>query len=426
MTMTGSVAIDVAIGLVFVYLLYSLLATIICEIVANYLGLRARTLREAIIRLFGDDNKKPRMKIRALFEDIWMVFRGLFSKPGGEFVKAFYDQATIKVLARNNFFSSPSYISPASFSKALMEIFREKGEKSDGRQTDLEKIKEVLENQYWINDTARKHILSLLTDANGDLVKFRILLERWYDSTMERAIGWYKQKIQVVLLLIGLFLAISFNVSTLRVVNILSTDDKARQEMVKMATAYLENNKERDTSMAVKDKLDSLLQIKKQLEADIASANSIMGLGWNVPDSLPVDCIKSAGAMPIRLSKDKIRYVHVPAKTDTVLVRQMIVKSDDGVMNFIRKLIGKPLYSYDSDFNQNSKYISLSFWKGIKSNFWGFLLTAMAISLGSPFWFDLLSKLVQIRGSVRQTVQAPATTESSGKQSDLDPLQRKA
>src|SRR6267142_7015924 len=58
--MTGSVALDVVIGLVFVYLLYSLLATIILEMVATGLGLRARNLFTAIDRMLTDQTDWPK------------------------------------------------------------------------------------------------------------------------------------------------------------------------------------------------------------------------------------------------------------------------------------------------------------------------------------------------------------------------------
>jgi len=31
----------------------------------------------------------------------------------------------------------------------------------------------------------------------------------------------------------------------------------------------------------------------------------------------------------------------------------------------------------------------------------GWLITALAISLGAPFWFDLLNKLMTLRGSIK-------------------------
>jgi hypothetical protein len=36
-------------------------------------------------------------------------------------------------------------------------------------------------------------------------------------------------------------------------------------------------------------------------------------------------------------------------------------------------------------------------------NLWGCLVTAIAISLGAPFWFDLLGKLMRIKGGVTKS-----------------------
>src|ERR1700744_4393338 len=52
--MFNNVALDVFIGLVFVYLIYSLLATVLQEIIATNIGLRALILRKAIRRMLDD------------------------------------------------------------------------------------------------------------------------------------------------------------------------------------------------------------------------------------------------------------------------------------------------------------------------------------------------------------------------------------
>ncbi|HQT92301.1 MAG TPA: hypothetical protein PL001_09785 [Candidatus Kryptobacter bacterium] len=54
--MFGSAILDVAIGLVFVFLLYSLLATAINELIASVLSLRAKMLELAIRRMLTDDS----------------------------------------------------------------------------------------------------------------------------------------------------------------------------------------------------------------------------------------------------------------------------------------------------------------------------------------------------------------------------------
>ena len=52
--MFGSITLDIVIGLVFVYLLYSLLATILAELIASWFGIKARMLRQAIERMLND------------------------------------------------------------------------------------------------------------------------------------------------------------------------------------------------------------------------------------------------------------------------------------------------------------------------------------------------------------------------------------
>lgn len=55
--MLNVVVLDVVIGLVFIYLLYSLLVTIIQEIIATQFGFRAKILQRSIFRRLDDENK---------------------------------------------------------------------------------------------------------------------------------------------------------------------------------------------------------------------------------------------------------------------------------------------------------------------------------------------------------------------------------
>ena len=60
-------------------------------------------------------------------------------------------------------------------------------------------------------------------------------------------------------------------------------------------------------------------------------------------------------------------------------------------------------------------------WKGDQGGWWeqlqwhwlGWLLTALAISLGAPFWFDLLNKFIVIRSAVKPHEKSPEE-ESKG------------
>jgi len=43
----------------------------------------------------------------------------------------------------------------------------------------------------------------------------------------------------------------------------------------------------------------------------------------------------------------------------------------------------------------------------LRIHFLGWLLTALAISLGAPFWFDMLNKFIVVRPTVKPKEKSP-------------------
>jgi hypothetical protein len=92
------------------------------------------------------------------------------------------------------------------------------------------------------------------------------------------------------------------------------------------------------------------------------------------------------------------------ARRDTLLNRaDRLVKTEIGAVNGI---LGIGIHNYE--------------WKGVKAflkSLAGWILTALAISLGAPFWFDLLNKFMKLRSStaIKTDGQGPDT---GGKLSD--------
>ena len=120
--MTGSVALDVVIGLVFVYLLYSLLATIVQEGIANLLRFRAKFLEKAIARMLEDGKSSPDDDFLSSFISFFRIFPK--AKADLPVLKAFYEHPLIKYLAEDNTSSKPSYLTAQNFSKTLLDLMR--------------------------------------------------------------------------------------------------------------------------------------------------------------------------------------------------------------------------------------------------------------------------------------------------------------
>ena len=143
--MFNSIVLDTVIGLVFVFLLYSLLATILGELIANWLGLRARMLRQSIERLLNDgyegDSEKNWLKLTLRSIGSFVVYE--FKEFNNSVAGRFYNQASVKYLTKghNKGFalfkkSKPSYIRTDNFSDTLIQMFKGKGI----GETDIQKL----------------------------------------------------------------------------------------------------------------------------------------------------------------------------------------------------------------------------------------------------------------------------------------------
>lgn len=386
--MFNSVALDVFIGLIFIYLLYSLLATVVQELIASYMGLRAKQLEKAIARMLNDEVLQ--VKDVNLFYRLWTQFKRIIKIDSVPYLdkdlsQAFYKHPLIKYLGSDKSSGKPAYLSGQNFSKVMVDLLR--GDEIPPNENIVALIHNSLterktrQGEASINPETLSYLKSLWTDAKFDVEKFGKLLEQWFDDTMERATGWYKRQTQIILLVIGLILATVFNVDTFVIVKKLSVDQNARNNLVAMANAYIENKNTSFDDTKTKDstsnsnRLDSLLTVKKQLDEDILKANNLLGISGWPPDnvkitkdektkkitfSFPID-IKAAG-----LDLDKVKLIE---------------------FNFFEKIwyLIKLLYYH----------------------LFGFLVTALAISLGAPFWFDLLNKLMQLRSSKKDTPNNP-------------------
>src|SRR5215475_3207758 len=115
--MFNNVALDVVIGLVFIFLLYSLLATIIQELLATCWAFRARILEKGIIRMLEDGKSSPSYSLLSLFSK-----RNALKNM--RIAAWFYAHPLIKYLGENNLHSKPGYLSAQNFSKVLIDLLK--------------------------------------------------------------------------------------------------------------------------------------------------------------------------------------------------------------------------------------------------------------------------------------------------------------
>jgi hypothetical protein len=367
--MLNSGILDVAIGLVFIFLLLSLICSAISEIIETLLKKRASDLEKGIREFLQDTDGT------GLAKEIYnhpLVF-GLYK--GG------YEPKKSSNL--------PSYIPSRNFALALMDTILPAGAGqvsgaagatgpppaaassppsggtpptppakppadqgkvgeaagatgsptttpiSPGGETPPAPLKPLRDAVAGFpNEQVKKALLTLVDAAGNDVNKARENIEGWYDSSVERIAGWYKRRSQGIILVLGLAVAISVNVDTIAVARSLSYDAALRNSLVSAAQEYAktpQGQAAKTPEARVKENLDI---IRKHG----------LPIGWNLGEE-----------------QDE-RYV--PA------------------------LLQKEF-----------PYLILSWAWALK--FLGWFLTAMAISLGAPFWFDLLNKFMTARSTLK-------------------------
>lgn len=170
----------------------------------------------------------------------------------------------------------------------------------------------------------------------------------WVNRSLSMLGEDYKRKLQKISLGIGLALAIGFNLDTIALTKHLYHDKDSREAAVALGVQIAEKTSG--------ETFKKCMELTPQNRKEEVSCKPLMGL---------VDAVQGRNAS---LSKLPIGWP----------IPEIHMQSSDA----------------------SSSFTSWSFTWTIRIVGW--LLTALALSLGAPFWFDLLNKLVNVRYGMRK------------------------
>ncbi|MEI7661434.1 MAG: hypothetical protein WCK34_04525 [Bacteroidota bacterium] len=479
--MFNSPLLDVTIGLVFIFLLYSLLATTVHEIVATIFMLRSRMLKRAIIQgmlsntpdesiwvlmhnginsffnrmrgeiqqIEGPPTRLQRFLSLPLIRNIRNLIRARQAIPPPAMIgDRFFCHPLIKNYGSSRIFPLPSYITTKNFSTVLIDLLKQdfdektraialsklSGTISEEQvtaamldlhnSTDIVKIRELLDYYgrhlpqgtptFSLLERDTWQILQMhLNNSVCDIEKFTAKIESWYDDSMDRVSGWYKRQSQFILLGIGLFLAIAFNVDVIMVASKLSTDKDARDKLVEMAVKAADRYKDDprvkknitkegvlvpDTAsldkvfMEYKSKADSA---KRLIEGDLKTSNEIIAVGW--------------GDYGMKTFKDNVLAANNIFVMNDFWRKHKSPKLDSCLNLAFEELCKTHWIKYDKTVY---KVFYVAKASAHAKKILGFLILAFAVSLGAPFWFDMLNKLVKIRSAGSKEDGSPSQAAS--------------
>ena len=337
--------LEVAIGMVFVWLVLSVAAMQIQEWIGSAFAWRAQFLEKAIRNMLGSD----------------------------QLVNEFYNHPLILSLSEPGKnpgqYRRPSYIPANKFSAVIMDIFTNHGKDSSDNATETLSQNEIAANVQAVKqdnpglEKIINHLFPHLADQTMSMDQVmalaRLNSEVWFNDGMERVVGWYKRHNSIWSFFIALILAFALNVDSLQIANKLWAEPTLRQVVAAQASS---------TPSATSTSASSPLQVPNYLES------LSIPVGWGTE---PLTAYKSCGFL-------------IGENTPPGYISQN-----------------------DSGQNQCNLFVNLPSMNnlgGWLSKLIGLLITALAGAQGSPFWFDVLKKLVNIRGSGGMPAAIPAAT----------------
>lgn len=354
--MFGSEILDVALGMAFIFLLLSLIASGVREAIESFVKGRAVFLERGIREMLGDKN-------------------------GTELASMIYNHPHISSLFKDGYHpenkrirggSMPTYIPARSFAVALIDtivrgpvtekavvvttadggalsgkgaepgsvrdvrVFKAGTIASKSPLTNHITVGDVRENlQHLVSERLQRVLILALDDAGDDIAKVQANVETWFNETMDRVSGWYRRRTQLWLFIIAAVMVFALDIDTVALTDHLWSSQSVRTTVAARAEAFAN-----DPSVLL------------MAGGDTAKAN---------------------------------------AHAQSTLKRQL---------NELRAL-ELPIGWHTS----NESFLVQLF---------GLLVTVFAISLGAPFWFDALKRIMVIRSTVKpKSANATAKSEAS-------------
>lgn len=357
--MFGS-AVDLAIGLVFVFLLLSVITSGINEWIAKWTHLRAKHLEAGIRKLLGDPG----------LADAFFSHPSIMALSSNEGRINLLGTALVPPEVKGR---KPSYIPATAFATTLVSII---GRSSPAPPTGAggEPLLSDLTNQLetWLlalpNSDLQRNLQLLVTQADTNVDRFMTGLETWFDDAMDRVSGWYKRNTKRVMLVIGIAIAFTCNVDAVLLAKTLWIDAPLRASVAAQAQNAV-------TSFS---STPTVTPVPTTTNAESPTSNESATASTRAPCPTRLDASSDPTEGGTAAS--------IPPGDSLACVAQQIEQ-----IQSLHIPIGWTTNEDDPRHPKGPAEIALKVA--------GLLATAVALSFGAPFWFDMLGKLTNLRSS---------------------------
>lgn len=371
------VSLNIALGLVLVYLVFALAVTAFNEGIAAMLSSRARWLRKGIQGL--------------------LTFEGRAKREASKEMDNFYKSPFIAYLGQGGLLqgSKPSYIPAWTIVQGLLSSADTAAtqafdnvvaiKQAIGKLPEKSPIKTVL------ND--------LIAQAGTDVDRFRQLVDEWFKTFDAQVSAWYRQKTQYVVLALSLLVVGAMNVDSIAIARQLAHDPQTREAMAREAVAIAtQDTPDKLLDTAARDSAKKSFEEAQKAIVDAEKQLASADKGQDVAGRAEAKAKAATALADAKSAGEKAERVWLEEQH----------RLEQTTVDRIRQLsaTGLKLGWTDADLALTGFHVWLA--KVV-----GLLMSALAVSLGAPFWFDILKSVASIRSvgpNIAERDVKPTTT----------------
>jgi|HubBroStandDraft_5_1064220.scaffolds.fasta_scaffold139297_2 hypothetical protein len=328
--------LDLVAGMVFFYFLLSLISSSAVEMILTGLNCRAKMLGKWLTDTFKQPVPQP----------------GRGTVP---LAKAIMNHFAITALSAED--KSTSYIAPANFATALLERISFDPANITNIPKTIDDYITALQNTKALPEELQRVFLGFAIEARntfaalsvktvGEIDLFKAKIGTWFDSNMDRVGGSMKKRYsRPFTFLVAAVVALSLNADSINMAKYLYNNPEARAKIAASAYEAVHNDE-------FKKQVDNFQATHQELKADTG------------------------------ITLEQIQ--------DTIAVRwkQMNIAKAALEENSV------PLGWSADEYNESPSKVVF-----VLRKFAGLLFTFFAVIMGAPFWFQILNKIANLRGT---------------------------
>jgi hypothetical protein len=471
--MGDSALIEIALGLILVFVLFSVLVSAANELIVGFFKSRSASLWDGVLTLFNNE-----ANLRAQF----------FNHP---LIKSLEPPKSIGFVLNNQRRNIPSYIEPRTFAIVLLHLLQNPRAVLEGVERELTQTLAALRagdasglaeadarlrtlgsqvdqtssaGQALLNDiqdvrvalrtaatvtptlvTVVEGVLSrlpthqraalnagikavapgladtlntLIDNAAGSIEGLRDEIERWFRQGMDGVSGWYKRWTQAVQFALAVCLAAVINLDVVRIATALQANAQLRHSTAAQAMAFARTESLDDRNVVAKASTGAFqvtldpegpqaFSVHAQFPKPPQNAANITATLDSPPPNVTLKCTAftvddvkatstcSIGGVDKRTDAViRIAYQGQDAQPLTATLPIVIPPDSEAYYKGALAELNATTLPFGWEGNSVQRFYERPLWV-----VFGWLLAALAASFGAPFWFDLLKRVANLRGS---------------------------